>query len=79
MCRINLRCFFKSLWYLLKGLGIVIGSIAAVILLAFAIILAIAAVLWVIYFFITLDPIIKVLVVVIFIAGITVLRIVDII
>jgi hypothetical protein len=68
MCRINLRCFFNALWYLLKGVGMFIGSIAAVILLAFAIILAIAAVLWVIYFFITLDPMIKIVLVVAFIS-----------
>ncbi|ADJ54262.1 hypothetical protein HAV1_gp39 [Hyperthermophilic Archaeal Virus 1] len=72
MCRINLRCFFKSLWNLLKQVGIFIGMIAAVILLAFAVILAIAAVLWFIYFITTLDPMILVAVVVAFLAYVTI-------
>jgi len=72
MCSINLSCFFKSLWNLLKQVGIFIGMIAAVILLAFAIILAIAAVLWLIYFITTLDPMILVAVVVAFLAYVTI-------
>jgi len=76
MCKINAKCFFKTLFNAVKGLGFIVGMFAAVILLAFTILLAIAAVLWVVYFFVTLDPMIKVVLVVAFISGITILRLI---